>query len=145
VKLYYSLLIMASVSGLANMPKTMAQALSPEPSMIKSIYFGGGSYYIDPRQAGDLEKFIKSFSNIQNYTITVHSHTDDIGSDEFNQMLSEMRSYMSIQNLLKINVPRDIITIHDFGEYNPIYDNSTMEGRLKNRRVDIILWPIETL
>ena len=113
--------------------------------MIKSIYFGGGSYYIDPQQSGDLEKFIKSFSNIQNYTITVHSYTDNIGSDEFNQMLSEMRSYMSIQNLLKFKVPRDIITIHDFGEYNPIYDNSTLDGRLKNRRVDIILWPIETL
>ena len=145
MKLYYSLLIMAYVSGMLYIPKALAQSLSPEPSMIKSIYFGGGSYYIDPQQSGDLEKFIKSFSNIQNYTITVHSYTDNIGSDEFNQMLSEMRSYMSIQNLLKFKVPRDIITIHDFGEYNPIYDNSTLDGRLKNRRVDIILWPIETL
>ncbi|RLD20374.1 MAG: hypothetical protein DRI71_10440 [Bacteroidetes bacterium] len=136
---------MAYVSGMLYIPKALAQSLSPEPSMIKSIYFGGGSYYIDPQQSGDLEKFIKSFSNIQNYTITVHSYTDNIGSDEFNQMLSEMRSYMSIQNLLKFKVPRDIITIHDFGEYNPIYDNSTLDGRLKNRRVDIILWPIETL
>lgn len=130
---------------MGNVPKAMGQALSPEPSMIKSIYFGGGSYYIDPFQEEGLEKFINSFPNIQNYTITIHSYTDNIGSDEFNQMLSEMRSYMAIQNLVKFKVPRGIITIHDFGEFNPIYDNSTLEGRLKNRRVDIILWPIETL
>ena len=130
---------------MGNVPKAMGQTLSPEPSMIKSIYFGGGSYYIDPFQEEGLEKFINSFPNIQNYTITIHSYTDNIGSDEFNQMLSEMRSYMAIQNLVKFKVPRGIITIHDFGEFNPIYDNSTLEGRLKNRRVDIILWPIETL
>ena len=130
---------------MGNVPKAMGQTLSPEPSMIKSIYFGGGSYYIDPFQEEGIEKFINSFPNIQNYTITVHSYTDNIGSDEFNQMLSEMRSYMAIQNLVKFKVPRGIITIHDFGEFNPIYDNSTLEGRLKNRRVDIILWPIETL
>ena len=122
-----------------------SQQMSPEPSMIKSIYFGGGSYYINPHQVEELRSFIDKFPNIQNYTITVHSHTDNIGSDEYNQMLSEMRSYMSIQNLLKLDVPRDIISIQDFGEYNPIYNNGTLEGRLKNRRVDIILWPIETL
>jgi len=130
---------------MGNVQKAMGQTLSPEPSMIKSIYFGGGSYYIDPFQEEELEKFINSFPNIQNYTITVHSYTDDIGTDEFNQMLSEMRSYMAIQNLVKFKVPKSIITTHDFGEFNPIYDNSTLEGRLKNRRVDIILWPIETL
>jgi len=113
--------------------------------MMKSIYFGGGSYYIDPQQAEELRVFIKKFPNIQNYTITIHSHTDNIGTPEYNQMLSEMRSYMSIRKLVEMSVPRDIISIQDFGEYNPIYDNNTLEGRLKNRRVDIILWVVETL
>jgi outer membrane protein OmpA-like peptidoglycan-associated protein len=122
-----------------------AQQLAPEPTMIKSIYFGGGSYYIDQEQIMELKKFINSFPDIENYSITVHSHTDNIGSDEFNQMLSEMRSYMSIKMLLEMKVPREIITINDFGEFNPIYDNATPEGRMKNRRVDIILWPKETL
>ena len=145
MKLYYYLFVITSTVIIITLPTARAQQLSPDTSMIKSIYFGGGSYYIDPRQAEELRVFIKSFPNIQNYTITIHSHTDNIGSDEFNQMLSEMRSYMSIQKLVEMSVPRDIISIHDFGEYNPIYDNSTLEGRLMNRRVDIILWPLETL
>lgn len=145
MRLYCYLLVIACIGGRITVHNAQAQRLSPEPSMIKSIYFGGGSYYIDPRQAEELRVFIKSFPNIQNYTITIHSHTDNIGSDEFNQMLSEMRSYMSIQKLVQMDVPREIISIHDFGEFNPIYDNSTHQGRLKNRRVDIILWPVETL
>ena len=144
MKLYYCLILIVGLPGYI-LPDAQAQQLIPGPSMIKSIYFDGGSYYIDPGQIEELREFIKSFPNIQNYTITVHSYTDNIGSVEYNQMLSEMRSYMSIQNLLEMNVPRELITIHDFGEFNAIYDNSTLEGRLRNRRVDIILWPVETL
>lgn len=113
--------------------------------MIKSIYFGGGSYYISEDQITELRIWIESFPNIDAYSITVHSHTDNIGSAEYNQMLSEMRSYMSIQELLELNIPRDRISIHDFGQFNPIYDNSSWNGRQMNRRVDIILWPIESL
>jgi outer membrane protein OmpA-like peptidoglycan-associated protein len=145
VKLYSYLIVIGWIAGMYTLPIAQAQQLTPEPTMIKSIYFGGGNYYIDPQQTEELKSFIKSFPNIQNYTITVHSHTDNIGTDEFNQMLSEMRSYMSIKKLVEMTVPREIISIHDFGEYNPIYDNSTLEGRLMNRRVDIILWPLETL
>lgn len=139
VKLYYLLFCFAVVANVN------AQQLSPDPSMIKSIYFGGGSYYISQNQIQELKDFINSFPNIESYTITVHSHTDNIGTKEFNQMLSEMRSYTSIQKLLQLKVPRNIISINDFGEFNPIYDNSTLNGRLMNRRVDIILWPLETL
>ena len=115
--------------------------VAPDPSMIKSIYFGGGSYYIDPYQEGELAKFIKSFSNIQDYDITVHSHTDNIGGAEFNEILSEYRSQSAVEKLLKLEISKTKIEVRDFGQFNPVYDNSTLEGRLRNRRVDIILWP----
>lgn len=134
------LFIVLVISG-----KAYAQELAPDPSLIKSIYFGGGSYYIDPSQAIELKKFIEAFPNIEAYTITIHSHTDNIGSPDYNQMLSEMRSAMSVRKLIEFEVPESIISIHDFGEYNPIYDNDTFEGRIRNRRVDIILWPVNTL
>lgn len=123
----------------------VAQQLQPDPLLVKRIYFSGGSYGIDQKQAQELKQFIESFANIEQYTITVHSHTDNIGSIEFNQFLSERRSDMAVQKLLELRVPRNIITVQDFGEFNPIYDNSTFQGRLMNRRVDIILWPVETL
>lgn len=122
-----------------------AQEKSTEQQLIKSIYFGGGSYFIDGFQIEELEEFIKSVEGIQNYSITIHSHTDNIGSVEYNQQLSELRSEAAISELLKLTISLERMEIKDFGKYNPVYDNSTLEGRLRNRRVDIILWPDYTL
>ena len=122
-----------------------AQEKNVEPQLIKSIYFGGGSYYIDKFQTQELKDFINEIEDIQNYTITIHSYTDNIGSPEFNQQLSEFRSQSTIDELLKLAIALERMSIKDFGQFNPIYDNSTQEGRLRNRRVDIILWPDHTL
>ena len=51
---------------------------------------------------------------------------------------------MVVRQVMLHNIPRDKILIKDFGELNPVYDNSTIEGKLKNRRVDIILKKPET-
>ena len=122
-----------------------AQERIVEPELIKSFYFGGGSYFIDGFQLQELEEFIKSVEGIENYSVTIHSHTDNIGSIEYNQRLSELRSEAAISELLKLQISLERIEIKDFGQYNPVYDNSTLEGRLRNRRVDIILWPDYTL
>lgn len=109
---------------------------------IFSIYFGGGSYYIDPEQEKELFKWIDGIEGIENHEISVHGHTDNIGSLEYNQWLSQERCEAALQRLLQKGIPRDRISIEEFGELNPIYDNSTLEGRLKNRRVDIIIKPL---
>ena len=109
---------------------------------IHSIYFGGGSYYIDYQQVQELYNFLDQIPGIESHEITVHSHTDNIGGLEYNEWLSKMRSHSTIQRLLQKNIPKENISIQDFGELNPVYDNSTMEGKLKNRRVDVILKPL---
>ncbi len=109
-----------------------------EPVYIQSIYFGGGDYRIDEEQQIDLQEFIESIPNIEEYEISVHGHTDDIGGVEYNQWLSEMRSEMVVRQLVLKNIPREMVGIKDFGELNPIYDNNTWEGKLKNRRADVV-------
>lgn len=112
-----------------------------EPSAIRSIYFRGGSYYVDREQTEALQHFLDSIPNLHNFLITVHSHTDNVGGEEFNEWLSEMRSESVVEKLISNErVKPELIEIKDFGLFNPIYDNSTWEGRRKNRRVDIILW-----
>lgn len=114
------------------------------PYHIFSIYFGGGSHYIDGQQAQELRQWLKQFPELADYEISVHSYTDDIGSKEYNDWLSRNRSESAIRKLMDNGILPDQISIEDFGELNPIYDNSTWEGKLKNRRVDIILKPIAT-
>jgi len=119
-----------------------ASSHAQEPSAIKSIYFGGGSFYIDEMQSEELSQFIAKHLSTGQFNITVHSHTDDIGGAEYNAWLSQMRSETVIQKLIESLIEREAIQIKDFGQFNPVYDNSTWEGRFKNRRVDVILWPI---
>ncbi len=109
---------------------------------IHSVYFGGGSYYIDGQQVEDIGTFIHSIPNIQHCQITVSSHTDNIGGAAYNQRLSQMRSQSTISELLKLELSPDRINISDNGQFNPTFDNRTMEGRLANRRVDIIIEPV---
>ena len=44
-----------------------------------SIYFGGGSYYISQEQQRAIEEFIQNIPNVEQFNITIHSHTDNIG------------------------------------------------------------------
>ncbi|MFT4567991.1 MAG: outer membrane protein OmpA-like peptidoglycan-associated protein [Saprospiraceae bacterium] len=115
-----------------------AQILGPEDKTL-SIYFGGGSYYVDPQQEELLNTFIQETENLEIYQIEVHGHTDNIGSVSFNQYLSEMRSGEVIYYLELLEIDREAIIKYDHGEMDPDYDNTEWQGKLHNRRVDIIL------
>lgn len=110
--------------------------------LIKSIYFGGGSYYIDQMQEKELEEFILKVEKLENYQVIVFSHTDNIGGKEYNEWLSQMRSKSVHGILIDIPVPEDQIKVRDFGQENPLYTNQDHLGRRANRRVDVILMPI---
>jgi len=112
-----------------------------EPSYIRSVYFGGGSSYVNSQQSKQLLAFLDSIPSIHNFLITVHSHTDNVGGSEYNEILSEARSQSVIKLLLENKgIKKESIEIKDFGLFNPTYDNSTNYGRRMNRRVDIIFW-----
>lgn len=110
--------------------------------IVKSIYFGGGSYYIDDEQIAEMQKFIEGIDHIEYYEVVIFSHTDNIGGKEYNEWLSRQRSSAVYYQLLKINVPKELIEIKDLGYKNALYTNRSHSGRIKNRRVDIILVPI---
>jgi outer membrane protein OmpA-like peptidoglycan-associated protein len=109
----------------------------------KSIFFGGGSYYISGDQVSDLYQWLDSIPNLlEKYNIHLISHTDPIGGREYNEWLSGMRSFAVQTILLQKPVPEHKISIKDWGLENPVYSNDTWGGREMNRRVDVILYPI---
>lgn len=120
------------------------QELEIEPAayILKSIYFRGGSHYVDDFQFNELKHLLDSIPGLKDYSITVHSHTDNIGGAAYNEWLSQMRSESAIDKLLLLDFQLNQIEIKDFGQFNPVFDNSTWEGRYRNRRVDIIFWPV---
>ena len=64
-------------------------------------------------------------------------HTDSVGSDAYNQRLSERRAAAVKEYLVSKGVPASKITTIGKGESQPVATNKTSEGRQKNRRVDI--------
>lgn len=116
-------------------------ALSQE-TLIKSVYFGGGSYYIDGVQVQDIKEFIQSVPNIEQYQISISSYTDNIGGVEYNQWLSQQRSQSVRRELIRLQIENERILQEDNGQFNNLYDNNTHRGRMANRRVDIILTPL---
>jgi OOP family OmpA-OmpF porin len=112
-----------------------------KPYKIFSIYFAGGRYYIDQDQKQKAIEFLNSHI-LDNYEIHIHSHTDNIGSVDYNNWLSRMRSMSTKYMLEQEGIPMENIYIQDHSLFDPEFDNESFQGRLKNRRVDIVLWPL---
>jgi len=109
----------------------------------KSIYFRGGSYYVDRYQAQELSNWLDSIPNLlEKYQIQLTSHTDPVGGKEFNEWLSKMRSETVFQLLKELSIPEYMIHIKNWDYENAVYRNDNYYGRRLNRRVDVILHPI---
>jgi outer membrane protein OmpA-like peptidoglycan-associated protein len=74
-----------------------------------------------------------------NLKLQVEGYTDNIGSDEYNQKLSEERADTVRGFLVAQSVPDTNITAEGYGKNNPIADNSTNSGRAQNRRVQLVV------
>lgn len=71
--------------------------------------------------------------------IEIQGHTDNKGSDEYNQGLSERRASSVAAYLRDRNVSPSRLTIKGFGENAPEYDNDTANGQTQNRRVEFLI------
>lgn len=120
---------------------SLAQTKSDE--IRKSIYFDGGSYYIDEYQATDLSRWLDSIPNLlDKYEIQLISHTDPIGGKRYNEWLSKMRSQAVFDILISKDIPEKFIHTKDWAFENAVYSNDNFKGMVMNRRVDVILFPI---
>lgn len=137
--LFYAFIFLSSTTWACGQQHLIGDGKAPYH--IFSIYFGGGSHYIDKEQIDALNKFLDEIPDVDSHDVSIHGHTDNIGGAEYNQWLSQMRSDNSLRLLLEKGLRSEMISIQDFGQFNPLFDNSTWEGRRKNRRVDVIVWP----
>jgi outer membrane protein OmpA-like peptidoglycan-associated protein len=71
--------------------------------------------------------------------LEVEGHTDSVGSDEYNQQLSEKRAGAVRDYLVQQGIPADTIVARGLGKTQPVAGNDTPEGRQQNRRVELVL------
>lgn len=112
----------------------------PVKKISLNIKYETGSYEPDDNAKQVLDELIKTMKAYTGTVIEVNGFTDNVGAESFNQDLSEKRAKGVRDYLVLGGVEPERITTKGFGE-NPNFfvgDNSTPEGRRKNRRVEII-------
>ena len=101
------------------------------------ILFDTGKAELKPAAKTNITQLAGILKKYPENVITVKGYTDAQGSDEINKSLSEKRALAVKDFLAKGGVPADTLSIVGMGKENPVADNSSVEGRSKNRRVEI--------
>jgi outer membrane protein OmpA-like peptidoglycan-associated protein len=71
------------------------------------------------------------------YTISVNGHTDDVGSETYNQKLSQRRAQAVRDYLVQAGLPAEILSVEGHGKSLPLVKGTTEAARAKNRRVEL--------
>jgi outer membrane protein OmpA-like peptidoglycan-associated protein len=103
------------------------------------VLFDFNKYTLKPTAREKLAKVSGILLAHPDLKVQVEGHTDSIGSEEYNQKLSEERAGSVKDYLVSQNVHDNNVTAEGFGKNDPIADNSTAAGRAKNRRVELVV------
>lgn len=135
----------AKIKKLAKLfePEAVEILLTTDADVIlrmKKLNFLSGSAVVPPEAYALLDAAITSIGIFPDRAVRVEGHTDFMGTNEYNQQLSERRAN-AIREYLTSQIPDSEarITAIGHGEEKPIANNETAEGRTKNRRIDIVL------
>ncbi|MFW6322584.1 MAG: OmpA family protein [Guyparkeria sp.] len=115
----------------------------PEPKAEKvtleaDTYFDFDKSNLKPEGKETLDELVSDMGDLNSIAeVEVIGHTDSIGTEEYNQGLSERRAATVKDYLTSKDVPADVINTEGRGELEPVATNETREGRAKNRRVEI--------
>jgi outer membrane protein OmpA-like peptidoglycan-associated protein len=108
-----------------------------------SVLFPTNKYELLPGAMEKLNAVADALKNQGEVAMTVEGHTDSQGNESSNMELSKKRADSVRNYLLSRGIPAEHITAVGIGQSRPVGDNSKPEGRQTNRRVEIIVKPIE--
>jgi outer membrane protein OmpA-like peptidoglycan-associated protein len=106
---------------------------------MSDVLFDTGKYTLKPGTQVSLAKVAGILEAYPGLKVQVEGYTDSVGSDEYNQKLSENRAGAVKDFLVSQGVSANNITSQGFGKADPVADNSTAAGRAQNRRVNLVV------
>lgn len=115
------------------------QPIEPGASIVlKNIFFDSKKTDLKPESMAELNSVIKLMIENPNLKILISGHTDNVGKPQDNSMLSTNRALAVINYLLASRqIAKGRLQYKGFGETKPIADNTTEEGKAKNRRTEM--------
>ena len=107
--------------------------------VLHNLFFATNKTQILPESEEALNDLAAFLTKHEAVAIRITGHTDAVGSDEANQILSEGRANAVRDELIQRGIAAERIEAEGKGESEPIADNATEEGRAKNRRVEFTI------
>ena len=106
---------------------------------INDVLFDFDKYTLKPGAREKLAKVSGILLAYPGLKIQVEGHTDSVGTDEYNQRLSEQRADSVRDYLVQQGVPQSTVSAVGFGKEGPVASNDTASGRQQNRRVEMVV------
>ncbi|HLT71318.1 MAG TPA: OmpA family protein, partial [Cyclobacteriaceae bacterium] len=122
-----------------------------EKFVLENIYFGFDSTDIKPQAAEELDKLVQLLTDNPEIKIEMGSHTDSVGSFDYNIDLSRRRAESTIRYLINKGIAAERLTAKGYGESQPIARNTNPDGtdnpagRDKNRRTEFKILEVGVL
>ncbi len=104
-----------------------------------NIYFVTGSYKLLSKSYKGLNEVVTIMKNNPETKLTIDGHTDNVGTDEYNQTLSDNRAASVKAYFISKGIDETRLNSAGHGETSPVADNNSAAGRQKNRRVEMKL------
>ncbi|MEO1262806.1 MAG: OmpA family protein [Bacteroidota bacterium] len=111
-----------------------------KPIILKNVFFETASAELKNESIAELNRLKKLLDENPTINIQINGHTDNVGGDEDNLILSENRAKAVYDYLIENNISAARLKYKGFGENMPIATNNTEEGRMENRRTEFVLF-----
>ena len=106
---------------------------------MSDVLFDFGKYSLKPEAREKLAKVSGIIMAHPGLNLQVEGYTDNVGSDEYNQKLSEQRAAAVQEYLVTQGIPGNSVSAKGFGKSDPVASNDSAQGRQQNRRVQIVV------
>lgn len=106
---------------------------------LNDIYFATASYDLTSESKMIIDGFIEFLDENPGIKVSIHGHTDNVGNDEDNLVLSDNRAKAVYDYLIAGGISKSRLKYKGFGESKPIASNKTPSGRAKNRRTVFVI------
>ncbi|MCC7332543.1 MAG: OmpA family protein [Flavobacteriales bacterium] len=117
----------------------LAPIQKDETIRLNNIFFEFGKSDLKQESFPELARLAKLLSDNPTITIEINGHTDDVGNDTDNLILSQKRASAVVDYLVSLKISKNRLSSNGFGEAKPIISNLTDEGRELNRRVEFVV------
>lgn len=109
------------------------------PSKIIKVTFGNDSSQLSASSIEPLSEVATVLNTYPQSRVVIVGHADSTGSSTYNQVLSEKRAQTVVTQVIELGVSPEQVNYRGEGESCPVADNSTVEGRTENRRVEVTI------